>query len=111
MTSHSTSISARSYLASLPLENKPPPDNHFHDQVIATAGHAHSHSKVELPFWRHVQINRGKDLLRLLAKRINVTDWSKPAIVFKPANDFLRDRVADFDVGRELEAAFSPRAS
>src|SRR6266699_6125219 len=94
---------------SLLPENKPPPNNHFYDQVIAAAGHANSHSKVELPFRRHVQVNRGKDLLRLLAKRIKVTYGSKAAIVFKSADDFLRKRVADLDVGRELKTAFSAR--
>src|SRR5438309_11019895 len=77
--------------------------------MVGVARHAYSDAKVELPIRRHVEINRGKDLLLLVTQGIEVADWTQGPIVFQPANNLFRKRIADLYVRREFKAQLSAR--
>src|SRR6266568_8905261 len=89
------------------LKLEPPTNDHLDDQMVGVARHAYSDAKVELPIRRHVEINRGKNLLLLVTQGIEVADWTEPAVVLQPANNPFRKRIADLYVRRELKAQLS----
>ena len=68
---------------------KSPPNDHFQNQMISTAGQSNAHTKIEFPFRRHVQINCRKDLMLLLALWIELAKWSKSAVILDSGIDFL----------------------
>src|SRR6266700_2037766 len=74
-------------------------ENHLRKQVIRGARHAHTQPKIDFPLGREVQVNRGKNLLLLLAYRVKARDRAERAVILEASRDFLAELV----VGRENE--------
>src|SRR5256885_3829836 len=83
------------------LEVKPVAENHLGKQMIRCARHAHSHSKIDFPYGREIQINRRKNLLLLLADRVEARHRTQRAVVLDSSSNFLGEIVAKLEVGRE----------
>src|SRR6266702_1691104 len=78
-------------------------ENHLRKQVIRGARHAHTQPKIDFPLGREVQVNRGKNLLLLLAYRVKARDRAERAVILEASRDFLGEIVAELEVGRENE--------
>src|SRR5579884_309216 len=63
-----------------------------------------THAKVDLPVWRHIKVNRGKELLLLIMKAIEAPQSSVRSVVFQTARNHARKVIADFDVRRKFNA-------
>src|SRR5436853_2856046 len=78
--------------------------------MIRAVAHADAYSKVELSLWREIEIDGGKDLMLLFTLWIKTAQRSQRSVIFKAAIDLFRDRIGDFEVGRELKAPLRPRS-
>src|SRR6266571_1944990 len=85
-------------------------ENHLRKQVIRGARHAHTQPKIDFPLGREVQVNRGKNLLLLLAYRVKARDRAERAVILEASRDFLGEIVAELEVGRENETLIHTRA-
>ena len=81
------------------LEVEAVAQDHFRDEMIGGRGDADAKAEVDLPLWRQIQIDNGKNLVLLEAGGQEVRGRTYGAVVFDPAGDFLREVIADFDVG------------
>src|SRR3974390_2557661 len=76
-------------------------DDGFGEHVIGAGGYAHANSEIDLPFRRHVQIERRHELLRLQRERIEVTDRTPATVILQTKRNDLGEVPRDFGVGRE----------
>src|SRR5215831_12090814 len=90
---------------------KTPSNDCFEDQVVSAPGHADADTEIELPFGRYVQIDRGEDLMSLLARRIETAERAETAVVLQSGIHFFRYRVRDLEIRGKFKAAFLPRAA
>ena len=49
-----------------------PPNNALHDQMIGRVRNVHARAEINFPIRRQIEVNRRKDLLRLLRNGIEV---------------------------------------
>ena len=54
--------------------------------------------EINLPLRRQIQIDRGKNLVLLLADRIKTRNRANGAIIFKPPGNLRREIVAEFKI-------------
>src|SRR5256884_1029210 len=92
------------------LEVKPVAENHLGKQMIRCARHAHSHSKIDFPFGREIQVNRRKNLLLLLADGVEARHRTQRAVVLNSSGNFLGEIVAEFEIRREHQPLTYARA-
>src|SRR5437016_134433 len=92
------------------LEVKPVAENHLGKQMIRRACHAHTHAEINFPFGREIQINRRKNLLLLLADRVEARHRTQRAVVLDSSSNFLCEIVAELEVGREHQPLIYARA-
>src|SRR5260370_2418568 len=64
-------------------------ENHLRKQVIRGARHAHTQPKIDFPLGREIQVNRGKNLLLLLAYRVKAPDRTERAEILHASRYFL----------------------
>ena len=81
---------------------KTPPHNTFHDEMIAGICHIHAHPKIKFPVGRNIQINRRKNLVRLLIDRIKLRNGSERPVIFEAAGNLLRKIKTHLHVRREF---------
>src|SRR6266403_4971898 len=84
-------------------------EDHFGDQVISGSCQSNSKAKIDFPFGRKIQIDRGKNLMLLLADGIEARNGPKGAVVFDATGDFLGEIVTEFEVGRKNDALLDAR--
>src|SRR6185312_6142106 len=92
----------RSEFGVFPSESSP--NNSLEDQMVCRAGSAPSHTEVELPIGRNIEVYAGKELLLLVGQRIKASDRPERAIVFKASAHHLGKVVRNFRVRGELKA-------
>src|SRR5438105_9802411 len=73
--------------------------DHLRNQMIRAAGHAHTYPKIEFPFGREVQVNRRKDLLLLIAERIETRHGTHRAVVLESARNLGRQVITELEIG------------
>src|SRR5215813_5008212 len=86
------------------LPTKPAADNGFDDQMVRRARDANADAKIQLPFRRHVQVNRWKDLLLLVRNWIKAANGTQRAIVFNSATDHFGKVVRNFQIRRKFKS-------
>src|SRR5438874_340663 len=79
-------------------------DDTFYDQMVGRASYADSDAKVEFPFWRHIEVNRRKEVLLLLTKRIEAAEIPVIAVILESSGNLLGHVVAELEIRRELHA-------
>src|SRR5690349_1956040 len=85
-------------------------ENHLGKQMIRRARHTNTHAEINFPFGREVQVNRRKDLLLLLADRVETRYRTQRAIILDAPCNLLGEIVAEFEIGRERQPLIYPRA-
>jgi hypothetical protein len=83
-------------------ELKPPPQNHFHQQMIGAAGHTDAGAEVELPVRTEVQVDGRENGLPLVTERVETSDGAERTVILDANRDLFRDVVAYLDVGAKV---------
>ena len=68
-------------------------DDTFHDQVIGGTGDANAHAEVEFPLRSEIYVNRGEELLLLLAQGIESGERSSVGLKLRYQRPSLRSTI------------------
>ena len=77
--------------------------------MISGSCQTNSKAEIDFPFGRKFQIDRGKNLVLLLADGIEARNRPEGAVVFDATGDFLGEIVTEFEVGRKNHALLDAR--
>src|SRR5439155_4504521 len=68
-------------LAAFPAKHEATSNNHFQDEVICAAFHSDAYPNVELPLRRDIEVDGGKDLMRLFALGVKTAQRSERSVI------------------------------
>ena len=83
-------------------------DDALHDEMIGGGCQSPANAKIELPLGRDVEIDRGKELVLLLADGIELGRGSGISVILDAARNLACQVVADFYIRIEFPAARNP---
>jgi hypothetical protein len=81
-------------------------ENGFDDPVVGAGCRAYTHSDVDFPFGRDIEVGHYEDLLLLVMERIECTQAAVVCVVFDAAADLPVKVVAEFDAWGKADSLF-----